>query len=175
MAINRPFLYVSTFIKNKLIRAEVQNVQLLKGHQKKVKGKKWGSKVLIGSILHIKRKKCLHWSVDKQSEMLTVQPLAVIMWQYMNVYTYMDTETQYSILIEYPGVLQEILEGKWGEKRSCGVSRAFGNTERVHHGSNAADGRDHKRSQSKGSINPTECLVLQRSTAYPIYGMLPHS
>lgn len=34
----------------------------------------------------------------------------------------MDTETQYSI--EYPGILQEILEGKWGEKRSCGVNSA---------------------------------------------------
>lgn len=75
MAINRTFLYVSTFIKNKLIRAEVQNVQLLKGHQKKVKGEKWGSKVGIGSILNIKRKKCLSCTKTLQKHQAYIEVL----------------------------------------------------------------------------------------------------
>lgn len=71
----------------------------------------------------------------------------------------------YQLCLKYSSVLQEnqqdIIEGKWEKRSSGGNCGNFGYTEKVHHGNNAAEGT-YKRSHSKGkgSINPTESLLL---------------
>lgn len=106
------------------------NAQLLKGHPKKLKGEKLGSRVATEStFLHaglIKRKESLSCPKTLQKEQAYIEALkrdedsdmlsAALSCHHVtiveHIHTHMHTETKHSLLIEYSGILQEIFRRK---------------------------------------------------------------
>ena len=148
------------------------NVQLLKGHHKKLREEKRGSKVVNGIILqagHLKWKK----APQKQqvyTEVLKLNKHSEISSRHTWAYTNTCIQKHNMIfLFKYSSILQELLKGKSGEKRSRGVNSA----------EPLATQKDNMmeatllmaeiiKGHSTGSINPTERLLLQRSSASTI-------